>query len=145
MLAIQRIDHVGIRVGDRERSLRFYGRLGFELVSDAGFDRGHPLILRHSCGVTLNLLGPSTEARSGNILMDVAEKYPGYTHIALEVASLDDAKATLAEEGIEITGSFRFGSLSAVFIRDPDRNVIELDFHGGPRMDQVSEGYADHP
>ena len=28
---------------------------------------------------------------------------------------------------IKITGSFSFGNMAAIFIRDPDRNVIELD------------------
>ena len=94
--------------------------------------------------MTLNLLGPSDSNEAGNILMDVPEKYPGYTHIALEVASLDEAKAFLADREIAITGSFTFGDLSAVFIRDPDRNVIELDHHGGSGSES-GEGYAAHP
>ena len=59
--------------------------------------------------------------------MDVDEKYPGYTHIALTVRSLDDAREFMKKNGIQITGSFSFGSMLAIFIRDPDRNVIELD------------------
>ena len=144
MLSIKAIDHIGIRISDKDRSVAFYQDLGFALVADAGYAQGHPVILRHPSGVTLNFLGPSTDNEAGNILMDVAEKYPGYTHIALEVASLDETKAFLAERGIAITGSFTFGDLSAVFIRDPDRNVIELDFHGGPRAHD-GDGYADHP
>ena len=144
MLSIKAIDHVGIRISDKDRSVAFYQDLGFALVADAGYAQGHPVILRHPSGVTLNLLGPSTDNEAGNILMDVAEKYPGYTHIALEVASLDETKAFLAERGIAITGSFTFGDLSAVFIRDPDRNGIELDFHGGPPA-RDGDGYADHP
>ena len=62
--------------------------------------------------------------------MDGDDKHPGITHMALTVAALDDAKAFLAEQGIAITGSFSFGAMSAVFIRDPDRNVIELDAYG---------------
>ena len=48
----------------------------------------------------------------------------------MTVSSLDDTKAFLEQSEIEITGSFSFGNLSAVFIRDPDRNVIELDAYG---------------
>ena len=144
MLNIKQVDHVGIRISDKARSIGFYQSLGFELVTDTGFEQGHPVILRHASGVTLNLLGPSTSNKSGNILMDVPEKYPGYTHIALEVASLEDAKAVLAERAIEISGSFTFGDLSAVFIRDPDRNVIELDHHGGSSSGE-SGSYSDHP
>ncbi len=46
--------------------------------------------------------------------------------------------------GIAVTGSFRFGNMSAFFIRDPDRNVIELDAYGGSEVDDLS-GYSDHP
>ena len=45
---------------------------------------------------------------------------------------------------IAVTGSFRFGKLSAFFIRDPDRNVIELDAYGGSEVDDLG-GYSDHP
>ena len=50
----------------------------------------------------------------------------------------------MAALGIEITGSFSFGDMSAIFIRDPDRNVIELDAYGGP-ADGDTKGYPNHP
>lgn len=127
MLGIQSVNHIGIRVRDIERSMAFYGNLGFAMMRDAGFTEGHPVIMRHPCGVVLNLLGPSKHGEGSNILMDVDEKYPGITHVALTVDSLDATKSFLADQGIEITGSFAFEGLAAVFIRDPDRNVIELD------------------
>ena len=127
MLGIQQVNHVGIRIGELERSRVFYQALGFKFVSDAGFKDGHPVIMRHPCDVVLNLLGPSKDGDGSNILMDVDEKYPGITHVALTVDSLEKTKEFLAEHNIEITGSFAFGSMAAVFIRDPDRNVTELD------------------
>ena len=45
---------------------------------------------------------------------------------------------------IEITGSFSFGNMAAIFIRDPDRNVIELDAYGDIDKPDPS-GYAAHP
>ncbi len=144
MLDIKSINHVGIRVSDKERSVDFYANLGFELLSDAGFTDGHPIIMKHSSGVVLNLLGPATTCNGTNILMDVEEKYPGITHIALTVSSIEVAKAFMEENGIAITGSFNFGNMSAVFMRDPDRNVIELDAYGAPSS-EGSGGYADHP
>jgi len=105
----------------------FYEALGFTFDSDAGFKDGHPVIMRHPSGVVLNLLGPSKDGDGSNILMDVDAKYPGITHVALTVDSLEKTKVFLAEHDIEITGSFELGSMAAVFIRDPDRNVIELD------------------
>ncbi len=87
--------------------------------------------MRHPCGVVLNLLGPSSEDKDENVLMDIDRKYAGYTHVALKVDSLLDTEAVLAEKGIAITGRFSFKDLSAIFIRDPDRNVIELDAYPG--------------
>lgn len=92
----------------------------------------------------LNLLGPATGSVTDNILMDVEEKHPGITHVALTVASLDETKAFLGQQGIEITGSFSFGRMSAVFIRDPDRSVIELDAYGAEAREDMSD-YSAHP
>ena len=151
MLNIQKIDHVGIRISDKDRSVDFYKQLGFKLVADAGFEQGHPIIMRHPSGVVLNLLGPSTKADGVNILMDVEEKHPGYTHIALRVDSLEKAKALFKAQGIALTGSFSFKNMSAIFVRDPDSNVIELDEYSGKepkaRMDPDTDfsGYSSHP
>jgi catechol 2,3-dioxygenase-like lactoylglutathione lyase family enzyme len=127
MLNIESVNHIGIRVGDKDVSVSFYKLLGFEYLSDVGFAAGHPIIMRHPCGVVLNLLGPANVHDGKNILMDVQDKYPGITHLALTVSSLEDAKAFLKTHDIPLTGSFSFKGMSAIFIRDPDRNVIELD------------------
>ncbi len=144
MLEIEAVNHVGIRVSEKSRSVAFYESLGFALVTDAGFEAGHPIIMRHPSGVVVNLLGLATAVGNSNVLMDVEEKYAGYTHVALTVTSLESARSFLAEEGIAITGSFSFGDMSAIFIRDPDRNVIELDAYGSGFSDDTS-GYASHP
>ena len=144
MLDIKAVNHVGIRIADKEKSVCFYRTLGFELSSDTGFADGHPIIMIHPSGVVLNLLGPANASAGTNILMDVEEKHPGITHVALTVSSIDAAKAFTEENGIGITGSFSFGNMSAIFIRDPDRNVIELDAYGTPST-EFTGGYADHP
>ena len=131
MINIQKIDHVGIRVSNKTRSLDFYQKLGFELIADSGFEKGHPLIMRHSSGVVINLLGPGMAVGDKNILMDVDIKYPGYTHMALRIDSLEEVMQYFEQHQIEITGSFNFMGLKAVFIRDPDRNVIEFDEYEG--------------
>lgn len=144
MLDIQSVNHVGIRVGDKSASIAFYENLGFALISDVGFEDGHPIIMKHGSGVVLNLLGPATVTDGSNILMDVDEKYTGITHVALTVASLEETKAFVTGIGIEITGSFSFGDMAAIFIRDPDRNVIELDAYGHSGEDDMDD-YASHP
>ena len=60
------------------------------------------------------------------------------------LATLEEAKNFLVAQGIEITGSFSFANMAAVFIRDPDRNVIELDAYGDAQEDN-REGYSGHP
>ncbi len=146
MLDIKKIDHIGIRVREKQRALGFYEGLGFVLILDAGFEQGHPIILRHPSGVVLNLLGPSTEDADENVLMDIGRKHAGYTHIALKVASLADAEAILAERGIEITGRFSFKDMNAIFVRDPDRNVIEFDeYPGGDPASRHGAPGGEHP
>jgi catechol 2,3-dioxygenase-like lactoylglutathione lyase family enzyme len=144
MLDIESVNHVGIRVGNKERSVSFYESLGFRFETDAGFEQGHPIVMKHPSGVVLNLLGPATMPDSYNILMDAEDKYSGITHVALTVNSLESAKNKISDIGIPITGSFSFGGMSAIFIRDPDRNVIELDAYVAKSADDMS-GYANHP
>jgi lactoylglutathione lyase len=149
MLDIEKVDHVGIRVSDKARAIAFYELLGFATLADVGFERGHPVIMQHPSGVVLNLLGPANTTSEKNILMDVAEKYPGITHVSYKVSSLAAAKRFLAENGIPLSGSFSFKDLQAVFIRDPDLNVIELDAYAGAepqtRGGEGEDGYQAHP
>ena len=144
MLEIQTVDHIGIRISDKTLSVPFYELPGFKFDGDAGFEQGHPIIMEHPSGVVLNLLGPANKDVGTNILMDVDERYTGITHVALRIKSLESTKDFLAENGIETTGSLRFGNLAAVFIRDPDRNVIELDERSGPATSEQGN-YDDHP
>jgi lactoylglutathione lyase len=143
MLNIKQVNHIGIRIREQSRSVAFYQLLGFELKNDHGFDQGHPIVLEHPSGVILNLLGPSSDQTSSNVLMDIEEKHTGITHFALTVESLDETKAFLAESSIELTGSFSFKGMSAVFIRDPDRNVIELDVYDESAPNDW-DGYSNH-
>lgn len=133
MLDIVQVDHIGIRVSDRDVSLAFYAQLGFRALHDGGFDQGHPVILQHPSGVVVNLLGPSMAGAARNVLMDEPDKYSGYTHVALRVASLEATQTALAAAGIEITGGpIRYSDHAAgLFIRDPDSTVIELIENAG--------------
>ena len=144
------MDHIGIRVSDKSVSIAFYEQLGFQTLSDAGFEKGHPIIMQHPSGVVLNLLGPADMSNDKNILMDVSEKYPGITHVSFRVTSIEATKQFLAEQDIPLSGQFSFKDLQAVFIRDPDRNVIELDAYAGAEPEtrgggEGSTGYDAHP
>lgn len=153
MIDILKIDHIGIRVHTKQRSIAYYEKLGFKLIVDTGFEKGHPIMMEHPGGVVLNLLGPSSEDKDENILMDIAEiKYAGYTHMALKVASLVDTENFLVKNDIEVTGRFTFKDMKSLFVRDPDRNVIEFDEYPGDdpasRFVKASDelnSYNDHP
>lgn len=127
MIAIDRIDHVGIRITDQARALAFYELLGFQAVLAVDFDA--VIILRNGAGLELNLIANGVDQTGGkNILMDVPDKHPGITHIAFRVADFHATLATLKANGIQITqGPVTFGDGHvSVFVRDPDRNVVEL-------------------
>jgi lactoylglutathione lyase len=132
-LEIEGFSHVGIRVADAERACAFYAAFGFRLhYTDA---KDPVLVLRNPAGVELNLIvNAARDAEAKNVLMDVPEKHAGITHFALRVASIERAVLGLRAAGIAITeGPVRLGDGVSCFVRDPDRNVIEL------REEQVSE------
>ena len=109
-----------------ERSREFYHRLGFELVWHSETHRVAGV--RNAAGVELNLIINSDDDNGGkNVLMDVAPKYPGYTHASFRVTSMDETVRALEEQGIPISeGPINLGGEIAVFVRDPDGNVVEL-------------------
>jgi lactoylglutathione lyase len=127
-IAIERVDHIGVRVRDLDRALAFYRVLGFALVRRAEGD--DVAIIRNEHDVELNLVfNASAGDPAANILMDVPDKFPGYTHIALRVTSIPATLAALKANDVAIAqGPVSFGDAGqiSVFVRDPDRNVIEL-------------------
>ncbi|MFQ5994094.1 MAG: VOC family protein [Acidiferrobacterales bacterium] len=126
VIEVSKVSHIGIRVTNLERSLAFYRRLGFELVAQ-GEDH-YVAILKNKHRIEINLIVNASDNNSGeNILMDVSPKYPGYTHVALAVSSIDETIRLLGENDIDITGGpAKLGNGVSLFIRDPDCNVIEL-------------------
>src|SRR5262249_9697088 len=127
-ISIERVDHIGIRVRDIDRALDFYRILGFSLLHRAASD--DVAIVRNENGVELNLIfNANAGDPAANVLMDVPEKYAGYTHMALRVVSIPVTIAVLKGNDITIAQgpvSFDDSGQVSVFIRDPDRNVIEL-------------------
>ncbi len=126
MEQITGINHIGLRVSDLATSREFYERLGFVFV--IGPIGPEPVaIMEHPSGININFILNANSKKGRNILMDVDEKYPGYTHVALEVGNVDSMKDALESKGIEITeGPVSFPGGRSIFIRDPDRNAIEF-------------------
>jgi len=131
MKEITGINHIGIRVKSLEKAREFYEQLGFEFI--VGPIGPEPVaIMEHPSGVNINLILNADTSIKNNILMDVTERYPGYTHMALNVNDIESAQGKIEKLGIHITegpitlpdGGIMF------FIRDQDKNVIEFHQSG---------------
>ena len=127
MKEIVGINHVGIRVASLEQARKFYEQLGFVFI--VGPIGPEPVaIMEHPSGVNINLILNADSRVTENILMDVEEKYPGYTHIALDVSDINTVQEKIENYGIEITeGPITLPNGGIMFfIRDQDKNVIEF-------------------
>ncbi len=127
MEEITGINHIGLRVRSLETTRAFYEKLGFEFI--LGPMGPEPVaVMEHPSGVNINfILNASPDASPDNILMDVAEKHTGFTHIALEVDDLDAVRRQLVAQDIAITDMVELpGGTILIFVRDPDGNVIEF-------------------
>ena len=125
---ISNIDHIGIRITEKNAALDFYKILGFQLEQEVDFDA--VIIMKNSSGVEINLINNGKDISDGkNILMDVPEKHPGFTHVAFSVESILHVMEVLEKNNIAISqGPVTFGRDGhvSIFVRDPDRNTIEL-------------------
>lgn len=126
MKEITGIHHIGLRVRDLGVSRDFYEKLGFKFI--VGPIGPEPVaIIEHPSGVNFNLvLNASEDAPPGNVLMEGAVKFPGYTHIALEITDAAAVEKQLAQLGLTITERIEYEGAKFFFIRDPDNNVIEF-------------------
>lgn len=125
------INHIGIRVTNLESARAFYEQLGFLFI--AGPMGPEPVaIMEHPSGVNINLILNADTKSNVNILMDVTERYPGYTHIALGVNNIKSVQEAITNLGIHITeGPITLPDGGVMFfIRDQDRNVIEFHQDG---------------
>jgi lactoylglutathione lyase len=116
--------HTCYRITDIDRSVSFYGKLGFEEV------RRVP-IRDEATNVFMGLPGDGARLEL-TFNHGVTEPYDigtGYGHIAITVEDLDRTLERLAEMGIEPEKppySVREGGSRLCFVRDPDDYRIEL-------------------
>ncbi|MDR2240798.1 MAG: lactoylglutathione lyase [Zoogloeaceae bacterium] len=122
-----RILHTMLRVGDLDRSIRFYTEiLGMRLLRRMDYPEGK---------FTLAFVGYQEEKHGAVLELTFnwgTDKYDigtGYGHLALEV---DDAHAACAEikrRGGTVTreaGPMQHGSAIIAFVQDPDGYKVEL-------------------
>jgi lactoylglutathione lyase len=117
--------HIGIRVHDLARSRAFYEQLGFAFAWGP-FGPESVAAMRHPSGLELNFIVNARSPSEPNVLMDVPEKHSGITHLALKIADIDAVEKALGAANIEISGRRGKAPVHALFVRDPDGNVIEL-------------------
>ena len=127
MKQIIRINHVGLRVRSLDAARQFYEKLGFDFI--VGPIGPEPVaIMTHPSGININfILNASEDTPRVNLLMDVAAKHTGITHIALEVDDLKTVERAIHDAGIEITETVKLpDGTEFFFVRDPDQNVLEF-------------------
>ncbi len=127
MQQIRKINHIGLRVRSLDEARRFYEKLGFAFI--AGPMGPEPVaVMEHPGGININfILNASQDTPRVNLLMDVAAKHTGFTHVALEVDDLRAVEREIHNAGIEITESVSLPSgAEFFFVRDPDDNVLEF-------------------
>ena len=125
MKSISRINHIGIRVTHFQQSSEFYAKLGFEVIA-APAGPEPVAIMEHPCGININFIINANQVDDCNVLMDVTNKHTGYTHVALEIGNAEQAITELAALNIPLTGDMQHSNGRSLFIRDPDRNVVEF-------------------
>ncbi len=138
-MAVQSVGHTAITVSDLDRSVAFYGLLGFE-------DGGNRLHLEGEFIETLQAIpGAVMDAaviRLGDYAMELIQYQspPGYQrqplrtsdvggfHICLMVDSTDDEYARLKAEGVQFKSEVLDykGGLRVVYFSDPDGNTLEM-------------------
>ena len=122
-----RLLHTMIRVGDLDRSIKFYTEtLGMELLRKKDFPDGK---------FTLAFLGYGPESEqtvlelTHNWDTDSYDLGSGYGHIAIETEDVYAACEKIRERGGNITrepGPMKHGTTVLAFVEDPDGYKIEL-------------------
>lgn len=115
--------HTCYRIGDIDRSVAFYEKLGFEEL------RRMP-IRDEAINVFMGLPGDGPRLElTYNFGVDSYELGTGYNHIAITVEDMAGTLARLREVGIEPEKppyTVREGGSLLCFVRDPDGYRIEL-------------------
>jgi catechol 2,3-dioxygenase-like lactoylglutathione lyase family enzyme len=120
---IDRIDHVVLTVDDVERAIAFYvDVLGMVEVT---FGSGRKALTFGSSKINLHQRGREFEPKA-------ASPTPGSADLCLIADDpLEEVLAELAAHGVAIeegpvTRTGATGPIRSVYVRDPDRNLIEL-------------------
>ncbi len=133
MLRPKAIDHVGLKVSDMDRTLRFYQALGLEVLRTAG-PRADGV---RSAVIRVGSQEMNVFARPGLGTVEI-ENAVGVDHFCLEMdaPSMDALIADLRQAGLAIaSGPMERRDGTSVFVNDPDGVRVELRIAGAARAD----------
>jgi lactoylglutathione lyase len=141
-----RLLHTMLRVGDLERSLRFYTEvLGMRLLRRRDYPEGR---------FTLAFVGYGEERDTAVLELthnwdtSTYEIGSGYGHIAIGVTDIHSTCAAIAERGGRVVrppGPMKHGSTVIAFVEDPDGYRIELIQLAGAATATATAGTAEVP
>lgn len=122
--------HTMIRVGDIDRSLRFYQDiLGFREIRRSDYpDDKFTLVFLQAPGETDHEFGPMLEL-TYNYGVESYDLGGGYGHVAFKVDSIADLQDTMDKYGVKFSwgpGKTPDGRKKMAFLTDPDGYKIEL-------------------
>ena len=135
-----RYHHLGVVCSDVNRSRDFYKQFGFQEKGENNNnnnnkDSSSGIIISNEAGLRLHLFQTSRpHPNNENILMDHPdEKFPGHTHMSFGVGSVPGVQNYFDSQSIPLSGTRGFPGKGtvAIFVRDPDRTVLEFERNDG--------------
>ncbi|MEV4439212.1 VOC family protein [Streptomyces sp. NPDC049577] len=122
----ERLDHTVLTVNDIDATVDFYSRvLGMEVVTFNSLVNDRKALRFGDSKINLHEVGKEIEPTAEN-------PGPGTEHLCFivtdpveDVAAHIEAQGAVIEEGpVERVGAL--GPINSVYVRDPDRNLIEI-------------------
>ena len=122
-MEIDRLDHLVLTVADIDRTCRFYQQvLGFETVTFRG---GRKALTFGRQKINLHQLGHEFEPKALRPTTGSADLcFIANTPLEQVIEQLRTERIPIEEGPVERTGAL--GTILSVYIRDPDRNLIEI-------------------
>lgn len=123
MISIDRLDHLVLTVADIGRTCAFYSEvLGFGVTT---FGAGRKALTFGSQKFNLHQLGQEFEPKAARPTAGSADLcLVASTPIADVVSHLERLRVEIEEGPVARTGAT--GPITSIYIRDPDRNLIEI-------------------
>lgn len=128
-MQIERLDHLVLTVADIERTCDFYSRvLGFEVVTFGAAGRkalnfGRQKLNLHQAGKEFEPKALAPTPGSADLCFIAA------TPLEDVIRELEAAGVAIEEGPVQRTGAT--GPIRSVYVRDPDRNLIEISNYPG--------------